>query len=116
LISKKDKQSAPFFGVCQMGFALGLHALKPGFAWFQTQDKPAKNRVCFLSSFSCAPLSRRIRPALFVCGDVKTLRLQHGRIAGKPQCHHERNTHSFQLYEGSRICLMQKRGNVAQTL
>jgi hypothetical protein len=25
-----------------MGFALALHGLKPGFAWFQTQDKPAK--------------------------------------------------------------------------
>jgi hypothetical protein len=32
-----------------MGFALGLHGLKPGFAWFQTQDKPAKNRVYFLT-------------------------------------------------------------------
>ncbi|MDR2688780.1 MAG: hypothetical protein LBB76_03360 [Azoarcus sp.] len=46
LISKKDKQSSPFVGVkarsphCQMGFALGLHGLKPGFAWFQTQNKP----------------------------------------------------------------------------
>jgi hypothetical protein len=33
-----------------MGFALGLHGLKPGFAWFQTQDKPAKNRVYFLTT------------------------------------------------------------------
>jgi hypothetical protein len=32
-----------------MGFALGLHGLKPGFAWFQIQDKPAKNRVYFLT-------------------------------------------------------------------
>jgi hypothetical protein len=33
-----------------MGFALGLHGLKAGFAWFQTQDKPAKNRVYFLTT------------------------------------------------------------------
>jgi hypothetical protein len=30
-----------------MGFALGLHGLAPGFAWFQTQDKPAKIEFIF---------------------------------------------------------------------
>jgi hypothetical protein len=39
-----------------MGFALGLHGLEPGFAWFQTQDKPAKNRVYFLTT-PYAPLT-----------------------------------------------------------
>jgi hypothetical protein len=34
------------------GFTLGLHGLKPGFAWFQTQDKPAKSRfLLFAVSF-----------------------------------------------------------------
>jgi hypothetical protein len=40
-----------------MGFALGLHGLKPGFAWFQTQDKPSKNRVYFLTTLN--QLARR---------------------------------------------------------
>jgi hypothetical protein len=58
--AKKSRQSLPFFGVKatktpgRAGFALGLHGLKPGFAWFQTQDKPAKSGillfdVCHLS-------------------------------------------------------------------
>jgi hypothetical protein len=33
----------------RMDFALGLHGLKPSFAWFQTQDKPAKNGGYFLT-------------------------------------------------------------------
>jgi hypothetical protein len=58
LISKKGQAKLALFwskgnvtplpdGFC---FALGLHGLKPGFVWFQTQDKPAKNRVYFLTT------------------------------------------------------------------
>jgi hypothetical protein len=35
----------------RVGFALGLHDLEPGFAWFQTQDKPAKVDFYFLTLF-----------------------------------------------------------------
>jgi hypothetical protein len=49
-IAKKGKQSSPFFGGkttkphVRTGVTLGLHGLKPGFAWLQTQDNPAKSR------------------------------------------------------------------------
>jgi hypothetical protein len=40
------RQRNPMHG---LGFTLGLHGLKPGFAWLQTQDKPAKMGVYFLT-------------------------------------------------------------------
>jgi hypothetical protein len=57
VISKKGQAKRALFWpltarYCQMGFALGFHGLKPGFAWFQTQDKPAKNRVYFLTTLT----------------------------------------------------------------
>jgi hypothetical protein len=55
LISKKGQAKLALFwnkgNVTPLadGFCVGLHGLKPGFAWFQTQDNPAKNRVYFLT-------------------------------------------------------------------
>jgi hypothetical protein len=43
------RQRNPHCQILPDGFCVGLHGLKPGFAWFQTQDKPAKNRVYFLT-------------------------------------------------------------------
>jgi exopolyphosphatase/guanosine-5'-triphosphate,3'-diphosphate pyrophosphatase len=71
-----------------MGFALRLHGLKPGFAWFQTQDKPAKNRVYFLTTpYNPIPEMFRLWPSQM---DYETIaavdlgsnsfRLQVGRV------------------------------------
>jgi hypothetical protein len=51
LIRKKGQAKlALFWSKRQRNPTLGLHGLKPGFSWFQTQDKPAKNRVYFLTT------------------------------------------------------------------
>jgi hypothetical protein len=75
-----------------MGFALGLHGLKPGFAWFQTQDKPAKNRVYFLTSpylmsptwmsefYQDVPLPQ-IKPSYFKKGEILVIPSRHNLIS-----------------------------------
>jgi hypothetical protein len=42
---------------------LGLHGLKPGFAWFQTQDKPEKSRFLLFDVYFAASLQKETKSA-----------------------------------------------------
>jgi hypothetical protein len=50
--------------------------LEPGFAWFQTQDKPAKNRVYFLTTPKW--WNNTLHPA---CGPLLPLKREKGNRA-----------------------------------